>query len=132
VGIHIGWYSRMNVEQKQGVAFSCTYSESFCLLCRDAFNQIRMTFRLFDVLKVCVAKEMLLIYEYRAVQLQTTKGLHCTIDVLHYEKEGSSSALSDLDRYVVIRKLLHFTYHIILVLISKWEIQTYLQRTFLP
>jgi hypothetical protein len=49
-----------------------------------------------------------------------------------YEKEGVSSSVSNVKRYVNIRMLLDSIFSILPVFIWRWEILTYLRRDFLP
>jgi hypothetical protein len=58
--------------------------------------------------------------------------MNASIYSIHYESEGMSSSVSDLYPYVIIRKLLDSMFHMLPVLIRQREIQTYLQRNFLP
>jgi hypothetical protein len=48
-----------------------------------------------------------------------------------YGKESASSSVSDADRYVIIRKLLHSNFNIAPVSICQEEIQTYIGFFFL-
>jgi hypothetical protein len=48
------------------------------------------------------------------------------------EGSSSSSSLSDVDRYVIIRNILNFIFNILSLFIRRWEIQTYVHRTFHP
>jgi hypothetical protein len=47
------------------------------------------------------------------------------------EDEDVTSSVSDEDNYVIVRKLLDYIFNMLSVVIRRWEIRTYLYRTFL-
>jgi hypothetical protein len=60
MGIHIGWYSRMNGEQNKELRLVAQIVKAFVSSVGDAVKQ--HDFRMCGVLKVCVLKDILLIY----------------------------------------------------------------------
>jgi hypothetical protein len=51
---------------------------------------------------------------------------------IYYGNEGASSSVSDVDRYVIVGKLLDAVLSILPEFIRRWGIKTYLDGTFLP
>jgi hypothetical protein len=54
------------------------------------------------------------------------------INFIYYGKDDASSSVSDVGRHVITRRLLDSIFNILLVFVSRCEMQTFLHRTFLP
>jgi hypothetical protein len=50
---------------------------------------------------------------------------------IHYRNEGTSSSVSDVDHYVIIRKLTDSIFNVPPVFVRQPDLHTQLQRTFL-
>jgi hypothetical protein len=50
----------------------------------------------------------------------------------NYGNMYGSWEAGDVDHYVIIRKLLDYIFNVLPVFIRRWEVQTYLQKNFLP